>query len=99
MTNPTSETEYDFTLLLAGVNTLTPDIEDALFNAGCDDATVSLRFGRLYLAFSRDANSLKDGILSAIKDVEASGIGARVIRVDHCDLVTQSEIARHISHV
>ncbi|MFN0195779.1 MAG: hypothetical protein ACKVT0_03490 [Planctomycetaceae bacterium] len=89
--------EFDFTLLLDGVAEITPEVENALFAAGCDDATISLRFGRMYLTFTRTAASLKDAILSAIKNVRASGIGASVLRVDHCDLVTQSEIARRIA--
>lgn len=96
MTMPKCETEFDFTLLLDGVNKITPDIEDALFTAGCDDATISLRFGRIYLTFSRSAASLKDAIISAVKNVRESGIDATVLRVDDCDLVTQSEISRRI---
>lgn len=96
MTMPKCETEFDFTLLLDGVDRITPDVEDALFTAGCDDATISLRFGRVYLTFSRSAVSLKDAIISAIKNVRESGIDATVLRVDQCDLVTQSEIARRI---
>jgi len=34
--------------------------------------------------------------LSAIRDVRKAGIGAVVLRVDECDLVTQAEIARRI---
>jgi len=96
MTMPQCETEFDFTLLLDGIEEITPDVEDALFTAGCDDATISLRFGRMYLTFSRSAVSLKDAIISAIKNVRKSGIDATVLRVDNCDLVTQSEIARRI---
>ena len=96
MTMPKCETEFDFTLLLDGVDKITPDVEDAPFTAGCDDATISLRFGRIYLTFSRSAVSLKDAIISAIKNVRESGIDATVLRVDQCDLVTQSEIARRI---
>lgn len=90
------DTEFDFTLLLDGVNKITLEIENALYDAGCDDATISLRFGRLYLTFSRSAASLKDAIISAIKNVRESGIDATVLRVDQCDLVTQAEIARRI---
>jgi len=70
-------------------------VEDALYEAGCDDATLSLRFGRVYLTFSRSADSLKDAILSAIADVHKAKIGADVLRVDECNLVTQAEIARN----
>src|SRR4029079_9205825 len=87
-------TEYDFTLALTGITELTREIEDALFEAGCDDATLSLRCGRIYATFSREADSLKDAILSAINDVRNAGIGADVLRVDECNLITQAEIAR-----
>lgn len=90
------ESEHDFTLVLDGVCELTEEVEDALFEAGCDDATLSVRHRRAFLTFSRVAESLRDAILSAIRDVKKAGIGAEVLRVDTCDLVTQAEIARRI---
>lgn len=90
------ESEHDFALVLTGLTGLPDGVEDALFNAGCDDATISLRSGRIYMTFSRRAASLKDAILSAIKDVRRAKIGADVLRVDTCNLVTQSDIARKI---
>jgi hypothetical protein len=92
----TYETEHDFTLVLTGITELTSAIEDALFLAGCDDATISVRSGRIYLTFSRIAPSLKDAILSAIRDVRKAKIGADVLRVNDSNLVTQAEIARKI---
>lgn len=90
------ERAYDFILLLTGGAELTPQMEDALFEAGCDDATISIRFGRVFLTFSRAAVSLKEAILSAIRSVKKAAIGADVLRVDECSLVTQAEIARRI---
>lgn len=90
------QTEHDFTLVLTGVSELNAKVEDALFGAGCDDATISLRSGRIYLTFSRTASSLKQAILSAIQDVRSAGLGADVLRVDYCNLVTQADIARKI---
>jgi hypothetical protein len=90
------EREYDFTLILDGIADLTPEVEDALFEAGCDDATLSLRCGRAYLTFSRAAVTLADAILSAIQDVHKAGIGARALRVDSNDFVTQADIAHRI---
>lgn len=75
---------------------MTTEVEDALFKAGCDDATVSVQYGNLYLEFSRTAPSMKDAILSAIRDVRAAAIGAEVVRVDDCNLVSQADIARRI---
>lgn len=96
MTTHKCETEFDFTLLLEGIDDISQEVEDALFEAGCDDATISLRYGRIFLTFSRSAVSLKDAIISAINDVKESNIPASVLRVDQCDLVTQAEIARRI---
>ena len=92
----TSDREYDFALILTGVPELSTAVEDGLFQAGCDDATLSMQYGSLYLEFSRAAPSLKDAILSAIRDVRKAGVGADVWRVDSHDLVSPSEIARRI---
>jgi hypothetical protein len=88
--------EHDFTLVLTDPVEMTREIQDALFVAGCDDATLSVRGGRAYLTFSRVAPTLKDAILSAIRDVKKADIGVGVLRVDVCNLVTQAEIAKKI---
>lgn len=92
-TGKASEREHDFSLVLSGITELTRKVEDALFEAGCDDATLSVRSGRVYLTFSRPAETLLNAILSAIEDLREADIGADVLRVDHCNLVTQAEIA------
>ncbi len=88
--------EYDFALILSGVHELTTEVEDALFKAGCDDATLSIQYGNIYMEFSRTSPTLIQAILSAIQNVQQADIGAQVCRVNECDLVTQSEIARRI---
>jgi len=93
---PSYEMEYDFALIVGGVDELTPTVEDALFRAGCDDATISLEYGRLYIEFSRSATSIENAIIGAIHSVRRAGIGAEVLRVDECNLVTASEIARRM---
>ncbi len=95
-TKKACECEHDFTLVLTGIAELTPEVENAVFNAGCDDATLSIRSGRAYMTFSRTAESMKDAIFSAIQAVRNAGIGADVMRVDYCNLVTQADIARKI---
>jgi len=96
-TNPTNaQREYDFALIVGNVGELNDAVENALFEAGCDDATASIRYGLLYLEFSRVSSSFKEAILSAIRDVRKANIGAEVLRVDECNLVTAAEIARRI---
>ncbi|GAC1451010.1 MAG: hypothetical protein NVSMB9_35830 [Isosphaeraceae bacterium] len=95
-TVPECAREHEFVLVLSGVDGIGANVMDALFDAGCDDATPSLRFGRVYLTFSRVATSLKNAILSAIRDVKRSGIGAEIVFVDRCNLVSQADIGRKI---
>ncbi len=90
------ERERDFTLVLTGIVNLTSDVENALLGAGCDDGTIAIRSGRAFITFSRRAPSMKDAVLSAIGDVRNAGVGADVLRVDYCNLVTQADIARRI---
>ena len=88
--------EHEFVLVLSGAPELGPDLMNRLFEAGCDDATPSLRFGRVYLTFVREAPSIRDAVVSAIRDVTQARIGASVLRVDDCNLVSQADIARRI---
>jgi hypothetical protein len=90
------ESEHDFILVLDGITEITSGMEDALFEAGCDDATISSRSGRVFLSFTRTSPSLMEAILGAMRDVEQAQIGATILRVDDCNLVTQAEIARKI---
>jgi hypothetical protein len=96
MDQKTCECDHEFTLVLTGVNELTSEMIDALYEAGCDDATIAIRSGRPFITFARAASSIKQAILSAINNVEGAGIGAQVLRVDYCNLVTQADIARRI---
>ncbi len=89
--------EHEFTLVVDGIDPQLPDKEvNTLYEAGCDDATIASRDGRVFITFSRRAPSLLDAILSAIGQIESALKGAQVIRVASCELVTQAEIARRI---
>lgn len=70
--------EFEFTLVLSGVNALTREVLDALYEAGCDDALVGMRGGVAFADFCREADSFPNAMLSAIRDVERAGIGAKV---------------------
>ena len=95
-TDHVCERAYEFSLLLSGISQLTGEVEDALFSAHCDDATLSFQYGGARLEFTRVAASMKDAILSAIRDIGRSGLPVSVLQVDECSLVTQAEIARRI---
>jgi hypothetical protein len=86
----------NFVLVLWGVSEPDSRLEDALYEAGCDDAILSFRSGIAYLEFDREAGSLEEAILSAVRDVERADARLRVIRVEPGDLVNASEIARRV---
>ena len=72
------------------------DIADALFEAGCDDGTFGVCCGVPEIGFAREAPSLREAILSAIRDVERAGVGLVVERVEPYESVTPGEVARRI---
>lgn len=88
--------EFEFSFLLSGFTDLTDEIENAVYEAGCDDALLSIRCGVPYLTFARNAASYKDAVFSAIRDVKKIGRGVEIVRIDDCNLVTQSEIAHRM---
>lgn len=88
---------YQFTLVLDGVDEKTSNLEDALFEAGCDDALINYKNGTVYLDFDRDDKSLEHAIISAIRSVESCGIGATIVSVAPEHLVTLSDIAERVS--
>lgn len=88
---------YQFTLILDGVDENTPDIEDRLFEVGCDDALINYKNGTVYLDFDREGEGLEQAIISAIKNVETANIGATILSVAPEHLVSLSDIAERVS--
>jgi hypothetical protein len=73
-------TTFSFTLILAGVDVMTPEMADALYESGCDDALVGSSAGVVMVDFDREAENLGDAISSAVKAVEKAGY--KVARVE-----------------
>lgn len=88
---------YHFTLILDGVDEKTPGLEDALFEAGCDDALINYKNGAVYLDFDREGEELERTIISAIRDIESANIGATIVSVAPEHLVSLSDIAERVS--
>jgi hypothetical protein len=79
---PTLTERHSFAVYVAGID-LSSRYEDALYENGCDDATVIVRDGVLHLDFDREAPSFSDAVGSAMHDVEKAG--GRVLRVERID--------------
>jgi hypothetical protein len=73
---------YSFTLVLAGVAELTPELADALYTAAQGDIELNLRDGVVFLEFERAAATLRSAITKAIGEVEGANVGVRVVRVE-----------------
>jgi hypothetical protein len=83
---------HTFTLLLSNANELTNELEDTLFEAGCNDGILYTKNQVVYIEFDREAESLEEAVISAINDVESTNL--EVARVEPSDLVTSTEISR-----
>jgi hypothetical protein len=71
-------TAHVFTLQVTNIQA--DRTEDALFEAGCDDALVAVVDEAMFLDFDREAPSLGEAIESAVHNVEQAG--GRVVRID-----------------
>jgi hypothetical protein len=85
-------TPYGFRVVLDRVPT--DDELDALFAAGCDDAAFSMEQGLSIAEFDREAPTLADAIVSAVRDIESASLV--VMRVLDEDLVTLADIGDRV---
>lgn len=88
---------YEFTLIFRGADLLSEENLDALFEAGCDDATFGEREKLQYAAFEREAENLAAAVKSAIVAIEATVSGAQVVRVEPDEFVSLAVIAERAS--
>lgn len=70
---------HEFTLILTSVH-VTEEQCNALYEAGCDDGTISTSQGVTRIDFAREAAGLEEAIRSAIANVKAAGL--EVIRAE-----------------
>jgi hypothetical protein len=73
---------YSFTLIISGVVEITPDLADTLYAATDGDIELNQRDGVVFLEFERKAATLREAVTSAIREVEGTEIGVRVVRVE-----------------
>jgi hypothetical protein len=85
---------FNFVLILEGFNELNREVEDRLYEAGCDDALLGMRGATPFLEFDREAKSIREAVVSAIRDVESAGYA--VVAVEPDDLVSVAEIAERM---
>ena len=78
---------WEFTLILQDVAEMTDSLANALYDAGCDDATVGSSNGVARVSFSREATTLQDAIQSAVRDVRQAGCEIARVEIERDELV------------
>ncbi len=75
-----SENAHAFTVHVGGID---QSSVDALYEAGCDDATIAIIEGEMQLDFEREAASFGAAAGSAMHDIEKAG--GRILRVERIE--------------
>ena len=78
----TSQMVYSFTLVYAGVEDLTREVCDAIYEVGCDDALLGISNGLMTLDFDRLSSSFQEALMSAMRDVDRAKLPVRLVRVE-----------------
>lgn len=81
-----SPTTYHFTVILAGVDEMSEDLAEALFEAGCDDGSPWSSGGVAAIGFDREAESFEQAVRSAIADVQKAGCHVAWVKIEPDDL-------------
>ena len=72
---------WEFTVILADGAELTEELGDALFAAGCDDASPGSCENVVAIDFDREAESLEAAIRSAVANVQAAGCTVKRVEI------------------
>lgn len=88
---------WSFSLVLGGVDQPTAELEDALFEAGCDDALLAFSGRVATLDFDRESKSFTEAVLSAIRDLRKVPLDLEVLRIEPDDYVNATDIAQRMN--
>ncbi len=73
--------KYEFSLILTATD-VTDDEADKLYQAGCDDGSILSRGEVTLVQFDREAATLDEALVSAIRDVESAGFTVARVEID-----------------
>jgi hypothetical protein len=82
---------FEFSIVASGLDPEAEGFADRVFDAGCDDATLSFQKGHIILDFIREAETIDAAIVSAVECVTAAG--AKVQRIESGPLISLVDIA------
>jgi hypothetical protein len=90
------EKEYQFTFILDYPGEINAELEDVLYEAGCDDAILYQQNGILHIGFTRTAYSLEHAVSSAMEAIVSVSVPVEMAGVEPGDIVTAAEISRRL---
>jgi len=73
--------KYEFSLILTASD-ITDDEAEKLFESGCDDGSILSRGDITMVQFDREAATLDEALISAIRDVENAGLKVARVEID-----------------
>ena len=73
---------YWFHVFLAGIDSMTDEIAEALCEAGCNDGLPSSSEGYAQVYFAREADSLESAIFSALDEIKKAGFDFSKVEID-----------------
>jgi hypothetical protein len=73
---------YQFDVVLCGLQEITDEQADILYEAGCDDGSPASCNGVAWVHFDREASSLEEAIHSALTQVKAAGFNVAKVELD-----------------
>jgi hypothetical protein len=82
---------FEFTVVASCADGDIATLSERLFDAGCDDATVSLQKGVAIIEFDRESKNFYHALSSALSNIKEAGSDVLHIEPDH--LVSLSDIA------
>ena len=62
------------------------ELGDALWEAGCDDASFGMSCGKIDIPFHREAASFEEAVRSAVAAVRSAGLEVDRVEIDRDDL-------------
>ena len=89
--------EFEFTIIFYVPSCSHEEMAENIFEAGCDDGTFASNGNNCTVAFFRKAKSLKNAVLSAIRDVTKAQKNVRIVGIEPSEFVTTSEIAGRVN--
>jgi len=86
---------FDFSFAVSGIDPHEEGFADAIFEAGCDDASLMLYKGAIVVNFMREHDTFIDAVASAYANLLESGV--TIERFDPDFLVSSTDIANKIN--